>query len=106
MNWLKLRPYQKTIIILSGIYAGLFLFMLIARPGSKEFYHAFFNIYQAIPPLFASICAFWYFAKGKHASKSGRVGWFLIGMGCLSFFGGQTTWTVIETFMGQEVPYP
>lgn len=106
MNWRKLNTLQRVILGLSALYAGVFILMLIARPGSKDFYHGFFNTYQAIPPFFASLYCFWLFAKGKIKNKVHRAGWLLIGLGCLSFFAGQATWTVIETVMGQEVPFP
>lgn len=106
MNWQKLTVLQKIIITLSALYAGIFIFMLVARPGSKEFYHGFFNTYQAIPPFFAGMASLWFFAKGHHESKSKKWGWFFVGLGCLSFCAGQTTWTIYESVLGQEVPFP
>jgi diguanylate cyclase (GGDEF)-like protein len=91
---------------LSSAYAIVFIYMLIARPGSKEFYHGFFNVYQIAPPLFGGICGIILGIFGKHAKKSNRVGWFLVGLGSLSFSIGQMTWTYIETIQGKEVPFP
>ncbi|HJP82652.1 MAG TPA: HD domain-containing phosphohydrolase [Fimbriimonadaceae bacterium] len=88
------------------LYASIFIAMLVMRPGSKTFYQGFQNSYQIIAPLWASICCFAYWAKGRHEMRSQRAAWFLIGLGCLSFTAGQTTWTVIESVMGQEVPFP
>jgi len=104
--WRKASTLQKITLGLSAIYVVLFIAMLILRPGSKAFYHGFQNIYQIITPLWASVCCFAFWRKGQHETKSQRIAWFLIGLGCLSFTTGQTTWTVIETFKGQEVPFP
>jgi len=37
------RLSQKLTVILTLVYAAVFIGMLIARPGSKQFYYAFFN---------------------------------------------------------------
>ncbi|MBC8065305.1 MAG: diguanylate cyclase [Chlorobia bacterium] len=91
---------------MSFSYVAIFIAMLVLRPGSELFYKGFQNTYQIIAPLWATICCFVYWAKGKHETKSQRAAWFFIGLGCLSFTGGQTTWTVIESVLGEEVPFP
>ncbi len=95
-----------TIAVLSAIYAAVFIYVLISRPWSKDFYHGFFNVYQFAPPLFGAICGFVLAFKGKHLSKSMRAGWICVALGCLSFAIGQGTWTYLETIKGQEVPFP
>lgn len=80
--------------------------MLIARPGSKHFYQAFFNTYQILPPLFAGICGLICHRYGQHSSPIRRMGWLLIAVGCLSWAAGQATWTYFETIRGIEVPFP
>ncbi|MET0423278.1 MAG: sensor domain-containing diguanylate cyclase, partial [Actinoplanes sp.] len=45
----------------------------------------------------------------RRASKfSGRLrwGWTLVGLGVLSWGLGQSAWVYLETFLGQEVPFP
>jgi diguanylate cyclase (GGDEF)-like protein len=80
--------------------------MLLARPGTKESYHAFFNVYQGIPPLFGGIVALAYAFRSEHRRETVRFGWALIGLGCLSFAVGQGLWTYYETIKGIEVPFP
>jgi len=104
--WRKTSKLQKATLALAASYVVLFIAMLITRPGSKEFYHGFQNIYQIIAPLWASMCCFVFWRRNLHETKSQKAAWFLIGLGCLSFTGGQATWTVIETFQGKEVPFP
>ncbi|MBN9504112.1 MAG: hypothetical protein BGO01_16700 [Armatimonadetes bacterium 55-13] len=104
--WKKCSRLQKITLVMSLGYMALFVFMLTVRPGSKDFYHGFQNIYQILAPLWASFACFVYARSPKHETKSQKAAWWLIGLGCLSFTAGQTTWTVIETFMGQEVPFP
>lgn len=87
-------------------YASFFIFMLLVRPGTKESYHAFFNVYQGIPPLFAGIVGLFHGIKSTGQRDTVRWGWGLIGVGCLSFAIGQGTWTYFETIKGVEVPFP
>src|SRR5215218_7298598 len=102
-NWGALR---WTIAVLSCAYAIVFIYMLIARPGTKEFYHGFFNVYQILPPLFGGLCGLILAIRGKHPKLSVRLGWMFVGLGSLSFSIGQMTWTYIETIQGKEVPFP
>ncbi len=104
--WRKCSGLQKTTLLLAFVYAVVFVVMLIKRPGSKEFYHGFQNIYQIIAPLWAGVCCFVYSFGRKHEVKSQRVAWCLIAIGCLSFTAGQVMWTIYETFLGKEVPFP
>lgn len=97
---------QKTIVWSTIAYASVFIFMLIARPGSRHFYQAFFNTYQILPPLFAGICGLICHRYGQHTSPIRRIGWLLIAVGCLSWAGGQATWTYFETIRGIQVPFP
>lgn len=100
------KPIQKAVIALTIAYACVFVGMLIVRPGSKQFYQAFFNTYQIIPPLFASICGFFCYRLGLHMVPIRRVGWLVIAFACLSFATGQATWTYFESIRGIEVPFP
>ena len=102
-GWSRL---QRAIVIGTLLYSVIFVGMLIARPGSKSFYHGFSNIYQIFPPLFAAICCVCFARWGEGIPLNRRIGWFLIGIGSLSFAAGQTTWTYYETLRGQEVPFP
>lgn len=100
------RPIEKATFGLTMLYAAIFIGVLVLRPGSKQFYHAFFNIYQIVPPLFAGVCGLICFRSGYHLNPTRRVGWLVIAFACLSFAAGQTTWTYLETIRGIEVPFP
>lgn len=102
-QWSKLR---WAIYSLSALYAGFFIYLLIARPGTPQFYHAFQNVYQMLPPIFSGVCGLVLAFKGKHATKSLKAGWFFIAMGCLSFAMGQGLWFYYESIRGIEVPSP
>jgi diguanylate cyclase (GGDEF)-like protein len=104
--WRHCSWFQKTTLAASCAYAAIFIAMLVLRPGSKEFYQGFQNTYQIIAPLWAAISCFGFWIKGRHETKSQRTAWLLLGIGCLSFAGGQTTWTVYESILKQEVPFP
>ncbi len=104
--WTHCSTLQRVTIIGAFTYAAVFIAMLVFRPGSKSFYQGFQNSYQIVAPLWASICCFVYWLKGRHDVSSQKAAWFLIGLGCLSFTGGQVTWTVYETILGKEVPFP
>jgi len=106
MKWTALKLYQKAITIFSILYAAVFITMLVTRPGTKDFYQAFQNTYQAVPPLFAAICCFVLYQKQRTEGLARRLGWLFIGLGSLSFCAGQTTWTVYESVLGVEVPFP
>ena len=97
---------QKAIIAGSAIYALVFVAMLVLRPGTRQFYEAFFNGYQILAPLFAGICGIAYARRGTHRSSSQRFGWLLVGLGALSFAVGQGTWTYYESVRGVDVPFP
>lgn len=80
--------------------------MLIFRPGSRQFYDAFFNTYQICAPLFGGIAGLFYFKRGYHSSSARRFGWLLIALACFSFAIGQCTWTYLESLQGVLVPFP
>ncbi|MDQ2732252.1 MAG: diguanylate cyclase, partial [Armatimonadota bacterium] len=48
------------------------------------------DLFEVIPPVFAGACAIAYARCGTHNTRSHRVGWFNIGLGCLSFAIGDT----------------
>lgn len=109
MSLINLKSWGRgrwAIAIGSVAYALVFVFMLVARPGSKDFYHLFFNLYEMLPPIFAGTCGIVLAFRGTHVRKSAKIGWFLVGLGCLSFAMGQGLWTFFESFLGQEVPFP
>ena len=97
---------RGAVVIGSVCYALLFVYMLAAHPGSRKFYESFFNVYQIFTPLLSGLCGIVYFLRGKHTSPLRRVGWLLIGLGCLSYAMGQITWTYYESIRGVEVPFP
>ncbi|HVL40014.1 MAG TPA: diguanylate cyclase [Fimbriimonadaceae bacterium] len=101
-----LTPLQRVVIFGSLTYAAFFVFMLIFRPLSKADYQTFFNVYQIIPPLIAGLIGLFFSRRGHLSSRSERLGWAFIGLGCLSFAGGQSTWTYYESVRGIEVPFP
>lgn len=96
----------KVIGVLSAFYVGIFVTMLVTRPLPKAQYEWFFNLYQAIPPLFAGIAGMVLGLRAKNLSRARRVGWFCVGAGCASFAIGQSTWFFLESFRGIEVPFP
>lgn len=102
-DWSRL---QRTIVASTLVYSAVFVGMLIFRPGGKSFYHAFNNIYQIIPPLFAGICGFCFSRQRTDLPRNRRVGWLLIGLGGLSFAVGQMIWTYYESIRGIDVPFP
>ena len=97
---------QKATVSLSLAYALVFIYTLVAHPGTKEFYQAFFNSYQILPPMFAGVCGLICHRFGYHSSPIRRIGWLFIALGCLSWAAGQATWTYLETIRGIEVPFP
>ena len=102
-SWTRI---QKITVLLTIVYAIIFIAMLVLRPGSRHFYDAFFNTYQILPPLLAGIAGIIYYRCGRHNNAIRRVGWLLIALGCLSFAIGQSTWTYFESIAGIEVPFP
>ncbi len=120
---------KNYLLLATGIYAVVFVAVLIAHPGGPLFdflfglfrhhsptptdlenagkiYKDFENIYQILPPLFAACCAIFYALRGFHLLPNRRVGWFLIGIGCFLWSIGQSTWTYYETLRGVDVPFP
>jgi diguanylate cyclase (GGDEF)-like protein len=97
---------QKVVVSLAVTYALVFICMLVLRLGSKHFYHAFFNTYQILPPLFAGVSGLICYRRGHYSSPIRRVGWLAIALACLSFAAGQSTWTYFESIRGIEVPFP
>ena len=104
--WKQCTVLQKVTLASAITYALVFIAMLVFRPGSPKFYQTFQNTYQIIAPFWASFAVFFCWIKAKHENRSQRAAWFFIGLGCLSFAAGQATWTVYESVLGQEVPFP
>ena len=102
-SWTRL---QKITVLTTLIYAFVYISMLIARPGSRHFYDAFFNTYQIFPPLFAGIVGVIFYRYGQHTNAMRRRGWLFIAIACISFVVGQSAWTYFESIRGVEVPFP
>lgn len=97
---------QRVTLLCCALYSVIFVLMLIFRPGSKHFYHAWNNIYQIIPPFFAGACGVLFARAQKHLPKTQRMGALCLGLGGFSFALGQATWTYYETFRNIDVPFP
>lgn len=106
MKAIKWTPWRVGVLASTFAYVAVFIYMLLVRPGTKDSYHAFFNVYQGIPPLFAGIAGLVHAFRSSHRRETVRFGWALIGLGCLSFAIGQGLWTYYETIKGIEVPFP
>ncbi len=104
--WRNCSGFQKATISATVLYAVIFIAMIVLRPGSKEFYQNFHNTYQILAPLWASLFCFAFWFHGRHETKSQKLAWLFIGLGCFSFAGGQATWTYYESVRGIEVPFP
>jgi len=78
--------------------------VLTLRPLFGEFASlAASDIAGVLPPMAAG--AFALFAAGRAVDQV-RLAWFLIGVGCLAWALGETTWTVYEVGLRQEIPFP
>lgn len=102
-RWSRL---QKAVALCSLVYAGLFIIILITKPGGEQFRKDFFNLYEIAPLLFGGICNIVYAQRGQHSNPSRRMGWFLIGLGSLSLAIGDGIWTYYETVRRVEAPFP
>jgi signal transduction histidine kinase len=107
LNDVKLGGIKRLVLSLTGLYMLIFMAMLIARPGTDQFYKDFNNIYQILPPLFAGVCGLARARKEDPGSPHRRLGWLLVGLASLSFTLGQITWTFYETWLRiDELPSP
>ncbi len=100
-NW-RQRATMAAVLL----YAVVFIAMLVMRPGGKQFYHGFNDVYQILPPLFAFFCCIACMRSLPSARPARKYGWALVGAASLSFAVGQATWTYYETIRGVEVPSP
>jgi diguanylate cyclase (GGDEF)-like protein/putative nucleotidyltransferase with HDIG domain len=100
---------RRMVVTLSVLYAAVFIFMIIVKPGTEQFYTDFHNTYQILPALFATVCGIAYARKAEQRKqpKTDQLGWLLIGLGALSFAFGQSTWTFYESVLRlEELPFP
>src|SRR4051794_8714349 len=61
------------------------------------------NVGLVISPVAAAAACWWH---ARHAPLGSRRAWFLIGLGSLSWGLGQLIWTIYESFLHREVPFP
>jgi len=88
------------------LYAAIFMVWLIVRPGGQKVATPFFNTVEILPPLAASVFCILFAGLDRHRDRRYRRAWFLLGLGALSFAGGQSTWTVLESVLKIDTPYP
>lgn len=96
---LHLRVLSGILPVFLAAYAAVLL-----APGLTDGLRLALNdIGGAIPPLAAGIVAI---AASRVSSAKARTGWLLIGLGCLSWGGGEIVWTWYEVVLGSETPFP
>jgi len=61
------------------------------------------NVGLVISPVAAAGACWWH---ARRAPLGSRRAWFLIGLGSLSWGLGQFIWTIYESFLHREVPFP
>lgn len=92
--------------IFAAIYMTIFMVVLWLVPGSKDFHKVFFNIFELIPPYYAGISLILHARSTRHRTRNTKLGWMLIGAGCLCFGIGESIWTYFELVLHQEAPFP
>jgi diguanylate cyclase (GGDEF)-like protein/PAS domain S-box-containing protein len=82
-------------------YALLWGFLVVVSPFSTRTAEIASNVGLDLAALLGAVAAL----RRSRRQADGRV-WLLLGLGALSWGLGQCTWTVLETFQGQDAPYP
>ena len=83
--------------------AGLFGAVLSTGIGGPEVSQTISNVGLCVAAISA---AFACLVRAKSFTGRMRLGWGLIGLGVLSWGLGQSCWVYLESFRGDEVPFP
>lgn len=100
-----LTSHRVLIVVTAAAYAVAFVVIGQVKPGSEHFFKLLFNLLQALPPVLAGACSFYFARRGRHDTAARRVGWALVGLGSLGWAAGQFLFAYYE-FRSREVPMP
>ncbi|WP_127501730.1 putative bifunctional diguanylate cyclase/phosphodiesterase [Actinoplanes solisilvae] len=89
--------------LLAGAFVAAFAFVLGTGAGGAALAQAVSNFGLCFAALAAAAACLW---RSRRFSGRRRGGWALIGLGVLSWGLGQGTWLYLETFRGDQVPFP
>src|SRR5688572_13182389 len=89
--------------LLAGAFVAVFAVVLGTGAGGPGFAQAFSNFGLCFGALAAAGACLW---RSRRFTGRMRHGWALIGLALLSWGLGQATWVHLETFRGEEVPFP
>ncbi|MDT4994739.1 MAG: hypothetical protein QOH97_4631 [Actinoplanes sp.] len=95
-GWVRLR-------IGVGIVVGLFGAVLSTGVGGPDVAQTISNVGLCVAALAAAIA---FLARARAFTGRIRWGWILIGLGVLSWGLGQADWVYLESFRGDDVPFP
>jgi len=85
-----------------GFYAVILLWITLLPPLSGRADLAVSDSLGLLPPFIAGALAI---ASGQNSAHHTRAGWRLLGLGCLAWGAGDTTWAVYEVIL-QQNPFP
>jgi len=97
---------QEVSLVVSGLYLLVMVALTWFRPGTQAQYMAIQNILQALPPLLVGLLGLHYAVKTPLLRRRMRIGWTLIGLGCLAWALGDGLWAILESGLGHTVPFP
>jgi diguanylate cyclase (GGDEF)-like protein/PAS domain S-box-containing protein len=96
------RTYARLCLAAAAVTAVLAIW-LAAGIGGPWVTQTVSNFGLAIAPLSASVACL---LRSRRATGRVRVSWILFGLATLSWGLGQVAWLYLESFVGDEVPFP
>ena len=95
-GWLRLCIVTATVVVSFG---GL----LISGVGGETVSQTISNVGLCLAALSAAVACL---VRARRTAGRLRVSWGLVGLGILSWGGGQVAWVYLESIRGDEVPFP
>jgi diguanylate cyclase (GGDEF)-like protein/PAS domain S-box-containing protein len=86
-----------------GTIVTLFALVLSTGVGGAAVAQTISNFGLCASAIAAAVCCLW---RGTTFRGRMRWGWIFIGLGVLSWGLGQATWVYLETFQGEDAPFP
>ncbi|HLK60874.1 MAG TPA: diguanylate cyclase [Chthonomonadaceae bacterium] len=105
MSFHVLTKRQRAFVYAVLAYCGVFIALLISRPGGAKAFENYYPIFHLIPHLLTGTCCLAYAWRGRHRTPYHRIGWMLLGLAALTYQLGNVIYLCYDAAK-VKVPFP
>jgi len=97
---------ERLVAGVAWAYSVAIMVVIAGHPLRAHVYKIVSDLSQLLAPMFAAVSGCLYAARGTHRTRSSRIGWVLISLGCFAWGLGQAAFSYYELILGRDNPFP